>query len=711
MSRPAADAPAARGELWRPSHLCALAALGLVQPALELLARHPPFLVAHRADAALLGASLLILAVALPLLVALLGRALAAFSAARAALFHGLLWLGVQPLGNRLAPPGWLQLALGLLAVVALSWAYSRSVGLRRTLGLLAVSPAVFVAVFLADAQVRPFWRDAEAISAPASDALVPEGTSMVVVLFDELPLVSLLDEQGGIDARSFPHFARLGAESTFYPAATSVATVTAQAVPALLSATYPSNTSAIFGKPDRERTIFRLFGPAAHFDVDEESTFLCPEDLCARRRPEGRLARRLASFLEDLGAVYLHALLPQPWRGGLPPTEGVWHGFWRREASPDSSAETKFRRRLASLDAAPAGSRLVFLHVLLPHHPFELLPGGQRYAMSWFFHFETYEGQAPWERLQIYQRHLLQLQATDGLVGELRARLVELGLWDRSWVVVLADHGASLRPGRHLRGGRDAATLRGDVLPIPLFVKRPQQSAGTIEQRPIELIDVFPTLLAELGVALPWPHDGRADLAMPPAQPSRVAGVLGVPQPEWDAQADALRETLAWKFALPGMVGSHAGDFFALSPRPDLYLRPAETAIPSRHRAYLWARQPWLDYQPDANLVQNFVVGEVVLDPGEAPPGSGAVVAVALGGIVRAIAPLGPLPKLRLAGRQWRERNANPDVTSQLAFSCLLDSGWLKAGRNDLELSLVEETPEGDRWRRLGVVALAGAE
>ena len=84
------------------------------------------------------------------------------------------------------------------------------------------------------------------------------------------------------------------------------------------------------------------------------------------------------------------------------------------------------------------------------------------------------------------------------------------------------------------------------------------------------------------------------------------------------------------------------------------------------------------------------------------------AVVTVAIDGVVRAVAPLGPPPKLRLAGRQWRERNARPGVQGQLAFSCLLDPRWLKEGRNDLELFLVEPEPGGDRWRRLRLEALA---
>ena len=55
----------------------------------------------------------------------------------------------------------------------------------------------------------------------------------------------------------------------------------------------------------------------------------------------------------------------------------------------------------------------------------------------------------------QYWQRHLLQLGFTDRLLGRLVTRLRRAGLYDRSLLVVTADHGASFRPGDNRRSFR----------------------------------------------------------------------------------------------------------------------------------------------------------------------------------------------------------------------------------------------------------------
>ena len=45
--------------------------------------------------------------------------------------------------------------------------------------------------------------------------------------------------------------------------------------------------------------------------------------------------------------------------------------------------------------------------------------------------------------------------------------------------------------------------------MPVPLFIKAPSQQRGSINDKPLETIDILPTLAAILKVDLPWEVDG----------------------------------------------------------------------------------------------------------------------------------------------------------------------------------------------------------
>jgi hypothetical protein len=114
----------------------------------------------------------------------------------------------------------------------------------------------------------------------------------------------------------------------------------------------------------------------------------------------------------------------------------------------------------------------------------------------------------------QGWQRHLLQTQFTDHLLGRLVDRLRETDLYDRSVVVVVADHGASFVAGgnrRRPRGYNDA-----DIAFVPLLVKAPRQKSGAIVDTPVTTVDVLPTIADYANVRIPWTVAGRS-LRHPP--------------------------------------------------------------------------------------------------------------------------------------------------------------------------------------------------
>ena len=99
------------------------------------------------------------------------------------------------------------------------------------------------------------------------------------ILVLDELPWASLLDESGRIDAVRYPSFARLGATSHVFSDATTVAFTTEQAVPALLTGTLQTQPAPVFSMyPDN---LFTLLGGVYDVSSSDPLVDLCPPSVC----------------------------------------------------------------------------------------------------------------------------------------------------------------------------------------------------------------------------------------------------------------------------------------------------------------------------------------------------------------------------------------------------------------------------------------------
>jgi hypothetical protein len=169
------------------------------------------------------------------------------------------------------------------------------------------------------------------------------------------------------------------------------------------------------------------------------------------------------------------------------------------------------FRRFIAGLGPGRSRPPLSFLHVSLPHVPWRFLPDGREYAGLRGYYAglqgETWRGEQ-WLVDQAYQRHLLQTQYADRLVGQALDRLRKTGAYDDALIVVTADHGVSFHSGQSRRAPH--AQNMADIANTPLFVKAPHQTDGTVDDRAVRSIDVLPTIAQLLGTALPWRVDGK---------------------------------------------------------------------------------------------------------------------------------------------------------------------------------------------------------
>ena len=359
-----------------------------------------------------------------------------------------------------------------------------RSSPVRRVRRRLGVAGVAALAALLLVPVARLDAGDAHAGVAAATTEPSPALPPIVMVVLDELPTQSLLDERARIDRVRYPNFAALADDSIWFRGATTVSTLTHVAVPAILTGVLPHGRARPTAA-DHPRNLFTLLGDRYRMNVMETTTSLCAPPLCPR--PSGA---RLAG---PTGA----AATPAKYREA------------RRE---------RFERFVRSLRADGARPTLNVLHSVLPHGPAEYFPSGMRYPPLVGTLGQPRDG-GVWQNdsllvRQAHLRHLLQVGFVDRLLGTLLARLKRTGLYDRALVVVTADHGISFRPGDDRRA--PTSTNLAEVAYVPLLVKPPGRRGATIEDAHVETVDIVPTVADALGVPLPWAVDGTSVLRGP---------------------------------------------------------------------------------------------------------------------------------------------------------------------------------------------------
>ena len=148
----------------------------------------------------------------------------------------------------------------------------------------------------------------------------------------------------------------------------------------------------------------------------------------------------------------------------------------------------------------------LHFMHLVLPHQPWRYYPGGTFVWTPLFlssgYPFTKMNDQGDWVATLSEQRHLLQAQYTDALIGQMLDRLHRIGRYDESAIVVVSDHGYSFETGTSVRNVEEASL---DALAYaPLLVKLPGQTKGAIDDSNVTALDVLPTIADAAGVRGP---------------------------------------------------------------------------------------------------------------------------------------------------------------------------------------------------------------
>jgi Sulfatase len=360
--------------------------------------------------------------------------------------------------------------------------------------------------------------------------------------------------------------------------------------------------------------------------------------------------------------------------------------------------AHGRVTRFNAALRGIHSGSEpgLTFVHAFFPHEPRQYLPSGKAYqagadpepALDGPPSFTN-----EWLTEQSLQRTLLQLMFTDSLVGRLVKRLKDTGQWDRTLLVITADHGESFRrkktPARafkvgHLHWRRAVTTTNLDeIAPVPLFVKYPGERDGQVDSRFVKTLDVLPTIADVTQHPASWPLTGRSlrDATYKGQAVVSVGktfgGAVSMPSDRWLGRVAEVRRRVLGLFP----AGGGLPPMYGIGPRPDLPGRPLSDfkLLPrAKVRAALAGPQRWRNVHTSSWLLPLHVTGRIT-----GGVAGGRKLAVAVNG--------------QIAATGWSFR---PMGATHWSISVLLPQSALRPGSNDVR---IYEAVGESTLRRLG--------
>jgi hypothetical protein len=246
-------------------------------------------------------------------------------------------------------------------------------------------------------------------------------------------------------------------------------------------------------------------------------------------------------------------------------------------------------------------------------------------------------------------------------------------GLYDDALVVVTADHGASFVPGASRRFVSDENAA--DVAMVPLFVKRPGQRAGAVEERGLQSVDILPTIADALGTSLPWRLEGRSALRPGPGRSEVViSSFLEQTHRTTVAKLESARQaTLERQVALFG-TGLDGGGGFGVGPYRDLVGRRVAALGPRADGGGRVTLGNAGDFEGVDLGSRHLPAGRTYgyIDRAEEPV---AAVAVALNGRVAGVAPASP-------------------GEDTYGFAAMLSDRFLRDGQNDVRVYAVAGDP-----------------
>lgn len=663
-------------------HIWSLFVLSVAQPLFSLLSRSAQFFIARNNRPIDVISMVLLLCLVIPLALCIIYWLIGKLNTRSQTVFYFiiltiLLTVFVLPgLKETIVVPGVLILFIALFIAAGVAEGIRRFPVIKSFVTYLAPAILVIPVLFLSDSRITKILKSDHGLFEAVQ---IESKTPIVLIVFDEFPLVSLMDYDQKIDSGRYPNFASLAQNSLWFRNATTSAAETADSLTAIITGFYP-HSGLLAAATDYPRNLFTLLAGSYDLNIVENGTQFFPGTV-KNKTETSNFYNRLESLMFDLSAIFLQIILPDDLSESFPRISETWGSFWNQAGLANPQKVDKFTEPSQIFDAfltsiIPSRKPALYYHHLeLPHVPWKYLPSGREYEYRYFGYFGV-DGLTrkekwindDWVVARGYQRHLLQVGYVDLLLGRLIEKLKQTDLYDRSLVIVTADHGASFYPGNSRRVVTN--TTYQDILPVPLFVKLPNQKIGSINDDNVETIDLLPTIVDVLDIPVKWKFEGTSLFGQSKRKGKTIYNGYQILrfEPQLVKKNDSLKRKL-------DLFGSGTTDdrLYRNGPFADVIDRPIEQlAVQSSKDMSIRLNDPKAYDQVDlnSNVLPVFVTGRTMsktYDP--------LYLGIAVNGILRATTRTFPAPEGQ-------------------GFAALVPERSFHSGRNDIKIVLMK-TPE----------------
>ena len=328
----------------------------------------------------------------------------------------------------------------------------------------------------------------------------------------------------GGYPRATSPALDALAARGAWFDAAYAASFFTRASVPSIFTGSYPALHRVLEKRDvlsDNFRTLAELLGEAGYataafmpnpnlrrtfnfdqgFELYDDEIPVLGEELPPHERFETakRIHERALGFLEGIGErpyfLYLHY---RDVHGPYVAPPEYQRLFW----DPERDAERPGARRLDERERA----------ALPPYF------GDSPYHDLLDYHLAMYDAE---------------IRYTDDRIAELLERLGELGLLERTLVVVTADHGEAFFEHSQVEHGQ---SLFEEEMRVPLIVIHPRGlGAGLRVATPVSAVDLLPTVLELVGAGEPPEHaEGRSLVPLLRGEPAPERPLFAIGRLGW---------------------------------------------------------------------------------------------------------------------------------------------------------------------------------
>lgn len=282
----------------------------------------------------------------------------------------------------------------------------------------------------------------------PVQEGLLAEGPIVILITVDALR-TDILDPRHRNVA---PNLHALRDASVYFAQARSSSTGTLNSLAALFTGRHQSMLTWTRGKGRRKEALKNDHEPRLPELLRDAGVHTVGAETISMMAPSVGMARGFVEMFD------------------LPATDLAKH------SGPSDQAITALVERLRRHGSGPL---FFYTHFMEPHHPYKT------YGKKVDSRFEAY---------------LIEVSVVDRVIGRLRQAIVELGLQDRTALMVSADHGEGFGEHRIYTHGKG---LYDVLVHVPLMIQLPSVRPRTVNDF-VLVMDVAPTVLDLFGVATP---------------------------------------------------------------------------------------------------------------------------------------------------------------------------------------------------------------